>query len=215
MGAVSYAAYQKYVQKPRPAAVPVPVPAAAPPAPTAAPGRSLSNIEKAKSILPFGFPGMQSTRERERIIQIKQDFLIDICNLSGPVNDLVYRSAYVASYNRRDRNPNWVAEHLTPESLKRTEGVDRGKSNFQEDPNIPVQFRAKLADYFKSNYDRGHMVPAADVKFDQEAMNETFYLTNISPQVGDGFNRDCKFLFFMHRKKNKYIHECIFRLGTC
>lgn len=65
LGAVSYAAYQKYVQKPRPAAVPVPVPAAAPPAPTAAPGRSLSNIEKAKSILPFGFPGMQSTREGE------------------------------------------------------------------------------------------------------------------------------------------------------
>ena len=34
-------------------------------------------------------------------------------------------------------------------------------------------------------------VPAADAKFSQEAMNETFYLTNMCPQVGDGFNRDC------------------------
>jgi hypothetical protein len=34
-------------------------------------------------------------------------------------------------------------------------------------------------------------VPAADAKISQQAMNETFYLTNIAPQVGDGFNRHC------------------------
>lgn len=33
------------------------------------------------------------------------------------------------------------------------------------------------------------MVPAADAKMSQLAMNETFLLTNIAPQVGDGFNR--------------------------
>jgi len=32
-------------------------------------------------------------------------------------------------------------------------------------------------------------VPAADAKFSQEAMDETFILSNIAPQVGDGFNR--------------------------
>jgi len=35
-------------------------------------------------------------------------------------------------------------------------------------------------------------VPAADAKISQAAMDETFYLTNIAPQVGDGFNRHCK-----------------------
>jgi len=52
-----------------------------------------------------------------------------------------------------------------------------------------VQFRAKLQDYFRSGYDRGHMVPAADAKRSQEAMDETFLLSNITPQVGVGFNR--------------------------
>lgn len=35
-------------------------------------------------------------------------------------------------------------------------------------------------------------VPAADAKISQQAMDETFYLTNIAPQVGDGFNRHCE-----------------------
>lgn len=38
---------------------------------------------------------------------------------------------------------------------------------------------------------RGHMVPAADAKQSQLAMQETFALTNIAPQVGEGFNRHC------------------------
>lgn len=68
--------------------------------------------------------------------------------------------------------------------------ADRSNSTFKEDPRIAEQFRAKLADYFRSGYDRGHMVAAADAKFSQQAMDETFYLTNIAPQVGEGFNRD-------------------------
>ena len=35
----------------------------------------------------------------------------------------------------------------------------------------------------------GHQAPAANAKFDQQAMNETFLLSNMAPQVGIGFNR--------------------------
>ncbi|KAG0364471.1 nuclease [Gamsiella multidivaricata] len=103
----------------------------------------------------------------------------------GPVNDVFTREGY-----RQLRHPNWVAEHLTAESLKASEGVGRGNSNFKEDPTVPDLYKAKLSDYFRSGYDRGHMAPAADCKSSQNAMDETFYLSNIAPQVGDGFNRD-------------------------
>lgn len=115
----------------------------------------------------------------------------------GPISDLIQRQAYVAAYDRRLRHPAWTAEHLSLTSLGKSlvspseegPGGDRTNSVFKEDESLPTVFRSKLSDYFKSGYDRGHMVPAADAKISQEAMNETFYLSNIAPQVGDGFNR--------------------------
>lgn len=61
---------------------------------------------------------------------------------------------------------------------------------FHEDLTVPPMFRAKLADYARSGYDRGHQMPAADAKWSQDAMDSTFVLSNMCPQVGEGFNRD-------------------------
>ncbi|OWZ42874.1 endonuclease G, mitochondrial [Cryptococcus neoformans c45] len=133
----------------------------------------------------------------------------------GPTPDIIKRVAYTAAYDRRLRHPAWTAEHITATSLAKVPPpqvkgtpvpleaaraadtssqpevikADRSKSVFKEDDGIPKMFRAKLSDYFRSGYDRGHMVPAADAKISQQAMDETFYLSNIAPQVGDGFNR--------------------------
>ncbi|KAJ7582525.1 hypothetical protein C8J56DRAFT_955020 [Mycena floridula] len=142
------------------------------------------------------------------VIQISQGGDLQVQNLllssvlkygnPGPIADTIIRKAYVAAYDRRLRHPAWTAEHLTLASLGKSplqpavngsSSGDRSKSTFIEDESIPVPFRARLQDYFRSGYDRGHMVPAADAKFSQEAMNETFLLSNIAPQVGEGFNR--------------------------
>ena len=58
-----------------------------------------------------------------------------------------------------------TAEHLTLASLGKSplapvpdeEKGDRANSQFVEDQSIPAMFRAKLQDYFRSGYDRGHM----------------------------------------------------------
>ena len=41
---------------------------------------------------------------------------------------------------------------------------------------------ATRGDYRGSGYDRGHLVPAGDMAFNEEAMSETFYMSNMSPQ---------------------------------
>jgi endonuclease G len=107
----------------------------------------------------------------------------------GQIHDLANRGEYISYYDRRTRNPLWVIEHITKESLKNSNG-NRENSVFKEDNSIPQTFRAKLTDYFRSGYDRGHQAPAADAKYSQDAMDNTFYLSNMCPQVGSGFNRD-------------------------
>lgn len=107
----------------------------------------------------------------------------------GPIADLRPTLSTVSAFDRRTRNPHWVAEHITPASLSVSHG-DRRHSVFVEDASIPGPFRAKLHDYFRSGYDRGHQVPAADARWSQDAMDQTFLLSNMCPQVGDGFNRD-------------------------
>ncbi|KAJ1550699.1 nuclease, partial [Nowakowskiella sp. JEL0078] len=66
---------------------------------------------------------------------------------------------------------------------------DRLKAAFREDQELPKLFRSRISDYRDSGFDRGHLAPAADVTGGQDAMNETFLLSNISPQVASGFNR--------------------------
>ncbi|KAI0007835.1 DNA/RNA non-specific endonuclease [Xylariaceae sp. FL0662B] len=107
----------------------------------------------------------------------------------GPVSDIATRQALISSFDRRLRNPQWVAEHITAASLAQRDG-DRKHSVFLEDEAVPDKFRARLKDYFRSGYDRGHQVPAADARWSQAAVDETFFLTNMCPQVGEGFNRD-------------------------
>lgn len=84
-----------------------------------------------------------------------------------------------------------VGEHLTRDRLSAgsKSGVKR-HDHFVEDPSEPPIFQARLSDYHGSGYDRGHMAAAADMKHSQDAMDSTFFLTNMCPQVGAGFNRD-------------------------
>jgi endonuclease G, mitochondrial len=123
----------------------------------------------------------------------------------GPVADLRPSPSLVSSFDRRTRNPAWVAEHITRDSLHQR-GGDRRHSQFYEDESVPEKFRAKLKDYYRSGYDRGHQVPAADAKWSQDAMDATFALTNMCPQVGDGFNRDywAHFEDFCRRLTDRY-----------
>ncbi|KAG1765739.1 hypothetical protein EV702DRAFT_1212246 [Suillus placidus] len=93
----------------------------------------------------------------------------------GPVPDLFVRKAYTAAYDRRLRHPAWASCFSMLQQFS--------------DESLPAMFRAKLQDYFRSGCDGGHMVPAADAKLSQEAMDETFLLSNIAPQVGVGINR--------------------------
>ena len=92
--------------------------------------------------------------------------------------------AYSVSYNYKHMQANWVAYELP---LSHTLGAAERESRFVVDPIINPK-TARTEDYTKSGFDRGHLAPAADMKFSAQAMTESFYTSNISPQR-PGLNR--------------------------
>lgn len=92
--------------------------------------------------------------------------------------------AYTLSYNEEYEQPNWVAYQLTEDE---TRPAVKRNNRFQEDPKVKTG-TATHADYLHSNYDRGHLAPAADMCWSQRSMEESFYYSNISPQEPT-FNR--------------------------
>eukprot|EP00892_Ulva_mutabilis_P003598 jgi/Ulvmu1/160/UM001_0164.1 len=94
---------------------------------------------------------------------------------------------YVVAFDPATRCPIWVMEKLTKQTAH---GEAKRDNVFKEDLVIPQRFRSKLQDYARSGYDRGHMAPCMNHTYDQKDMDDTFYLTNMAPQVGKGFNQD-------------------------
>lgn len=97
---------------------------------------------------------------------------------------LVTHAYYTVSYSSRHKNAEWVAYELSAARIAKDD-VPR-RHSFKKDPEI--EGSAKSSMYSKTGYDRGHLAPAHDMNFSKKAMSESFYMSNVSPQV-PAFNR--------------------------
>lgn len=99
--------------------------------------------------------------------------------LRGVSERIVVHTGFRLSFNARTLCPNWVAWELTA-----LEAKAKGSRHdyFEADPALPTAQQVVHADYRASGYDRGHMCPAADMKWSMRAQRECFYMSNICPQ---------------------------------
>ncbi|QSH40717.1 DNA/RNA non-specific endonuclease [Lentisphaerota bacterium ZTH] len=95
---------------------------------------------------------------------------------------IVEHFAYTLKYCKQWNQAYWVAYEITAEKLKSP--VCKRRDFFRPDPMVKGG-SAELADYRESGFDRGHMAPAAIFRWSKNAMNECFYLSNMSPQHKD------------------------------
>lgn len=104
---------------------------------------------------------------------------------SNNSDQVLCRTGYAVGYNYQTKNADWVAYHVTKESVN---AQFKRSNNFKVDAELPEYAQSTLSDYSKSGYDRGHLAPSAAMDFSQQSMQESFLLSNMSPQL-PGFNR--------------------------
>lgn len=100
---------------------------------------------------------------------------------TSTTGQVVHHQGYSLSYSEPHEQAEWVAYELKKAHLSNT--------NFQR-PYFEVDKAIKTGaahwrNYKNSGFDRGHLCPAGDRKYSQEAHDETFLTSNISPQRND------------------------------
>jgi endonuclease G len=107
---------------------------------------------------------------------LKEEFLPG--STTGAV---VHHTYYSLSYHETYEQAEWVFYQLHSAQLT---NEDRKRPYFIEDPYVATK-SADWKNYRGSGYDRGHLCPAGDRRFSEQAYNETFYTSNIAPQYKD------------------------------
>ncbi len=92
---------------------------------------------------------------------------------------VIMHTGYSLSYNEQFELANWVAYELTKEET--IPKVAR-KDSFIVDPLVKTG-SANKKDYAGSNYDKGHLTPADDMLWSRNSMVESFYMSNMTPQM--------------------------------
>lgn len=138
-----------------------------------------SNLESASSEISF-------ENIEPKLISLSKGLEVPLCPAKNHVQDHEIRKFryYSLCYRESYEQAEWSAYTISDSDL--IKNAVRS-NNFRPDGEISTQ-SASLSDYKGSDYDRGHLTPAADMAFSEEAMSETFFMSNMSPQTPQ-FNR--------------------------
>lgn len=123
----------------------------------------------------------------------------DLIAMGFPTDDeLIHHNALSLAYSEKHEQAKWVAHIISPDILK---GAVSRTNDFRIDTLVKTG-SAVESDYFLKalndkgdydydgfGYDRGHLAPSADFRWSKKALSESYYYSNMSPQLA-GFNRE-------------------------
>jgi len=96
---------------------------------------------------------------------------------------LLPQREYILCYDPVNRVALWAAYKLTADDVMPAQRLDA----FRTDPRLTDDENARCDDYGGTGYARGHAVPRDDMNRSSAAQANTFFLSNMSPQV-NAFN---------------------------
>lgn len=160
-----------------------------------------SELEKARRELNRIDSMQQATQQRVdslQLIEMVRELEFYGVPTSPFGGEQVKHNALILEYVESHEQAAWVYHMIHP-AIK--EGKQGRTNDFRGDPKVTTQ-TAVQEDYFlveeKADgekeydgfgYDRGHLAPSADFRWSLEALSESYYYSNITPQL-PGFNRE-------------------------
>ena len=127
-------------------------------------------------------PNKKQSSRAPLLVQLEEPLLFEL-PFFVQSDKIIHYSAFTVSYNSSTLNPEWVAYELTKEEADGNVTSRNGR-NFVQDPHFKGR-QPNYYDYNNTGWDKGHLAPAADMKWSVEAMDECFYFTNCCPQNRD------------------------------
>jgi len=98
---------------------------------------------------------------------------------TSTTGQIIHHNYYSLSYHENFEQAEWVAYELNENHLANT---NFKRPYFEKDSKVRTK-SAHYRNYKDSGYNKGHLCPAGDRKFSKEAFDETFLMSNVSPQI--------------------------------
>ncbi|PHN06696.1 DNA/RNA non-specific endonuclease [Flavilitoribacter nigricans] len=146
---------------------------------------------------------LQQLKEQEQRLKAQLEGLKlsriqrDLRAIGLPGEDYIMHQAMALAYSEDHEQAAWVAHIILPDIV---DGEVTRTNDFREDPLVRSG-TAVEADYFLKfpqadgssqydgfGYDRGHLAPSADFRWSETALSESYFYSNMAPQLAD-FNR--------------------------
>ena len=138
-------------------------------------------------------------------VYVDGDRTYDNLSLGCPsiLEQIVDREGYALGFSKEWKQPAWVTYRLTSEEA--SVGDVKRSNNFKTDRKVLGS--ATPGDYLHTEYDRGHLAPAADMQWSTNVMEESFLMTNMSPQT-PSLNRD------VWKRAETFARKCAIKEGS-
>ena len=144
--------------------------------------KSNKSSKSSKSSLA-SVPTIGKTAPTVTVPQQNTNALLGVNIPKGVPSQVLNYKVIRVNFNPSLRIPNCVAYELTATMVDMADAPDhevRKNYNYARDPQ--VKSCPENWEYRGSNYSRGHMAPAMDMRWDKTAMTQCFYMTNMCPQ---------------------------------
>lgn len=137
----------------------------------------------------------QSQADSLKLVHISQS--LEAMGWPGTEGELVRHSALALGYDEEHELAKWVCHMILNDVA---EGRTTRTNDFRQDPKVNSGSTQEEDFFLKSQtekgewsydgygYDRGHLAPSADFRWNQQALSESYFYSNMTPQHPD-FNR--------------------------